>query len=110
MLFGTTNLVPLHKHSVSIAQNTMEVFRNEIQFYNGYRTLETKNQWPIKLGLGGLNYRVSEKNEWLSASTKIRECHYERQNDTYPFHRVQYREPSEKDHACSHTIFEFFKN
>lgn len=63
MYLGTTKLDPTRKHNVCIAQNIMEVLRYEIEFYNGSRTFDTKDQWKIKHGLGGLNLRVNESKE-----------------------------------------------
>lgn len=40
---GTTKLVTSHKSSLSIAQGTVEVYRYQIQLFDGYRTFETMN-------------------------------------------------------------------
>lgn len=65
MYLGTMKLVPSPKHIVSIAQNTAEAHRYEIQLHNEYGTFENKDQCEMRLSLGGLYHRVSDGKEWL---------------------------------------------
>lgn len=73
-------MLPPNKHSGIIVHNTVEVLWYALTFYNGNRTFETKDQWKIKFGLGGLNYRVSENKGYLTTSIEFQEGHYVPQN------------------------------